>query len=169
LTEHRIGPMLRRMRTSSRLVLIGVLALAMAAPALASTFTTGDYVGTTSQKNGEGRFRKIKLHADATAGQLSKIVFFSTGKCNDGSHSHGWQGKGENKLFADVDENGHFSLFAPSKSGATKLTMSGTIVGNKASGTFTIKSRFNKNTNKSDPNGSVKCSSGKVKWSAKTG
>jgi hypothetical protein len=161
--------MLRPMRTSSRLALLVVLALALAAPALASTFTTGDYVGKTSQKNGEGKFRKIKLHADSTAGQLSRITFFSTGKCNDGSHSHGWQGKGENKLFADVDGNGRFSLFAPSKSGATKLTLSGTIVGNKASGIFTVKSRFNKNTNKADPNGSVKCSSGKVSWSAKTG
>jgi hypothetical protein len=157
------------MRIRSPLALLTVLALVLAAPALASTFTTGDYVGTTGQKNGEGKHRKITLHADSTAGQLSRIKFFSTGKCNDGSHSHGWQGKGENKLFADVDQNGHFSLFAPSKSGATKLTMSGTIVGNKASGTFTVKSRFNKDTNKPDPDGSVKCSSGTVKWSAKTG
>ena len=36
-----------------------------------------------------------------------------------------------------------------------------------ASGTFTVKSRFDKDTGNPDPDGSVKCSSGTVTWSAK--
>jgi hypothetical protein len=159
--------MLWLMKTTSRVALLSAVALAAAAPAVASTFTTGKYAGTTSQVNGKGKHRKITFDADSTAGQISHITFFETGKCNDGGHSHAWQGKGANKLFADVDGNGHFSLFAKSRSGATKLTLSGTIAGSKASGKFTVKSRFNKDTNQTDPNGSVRCSTGTVKWSAK--
>jgi hypothetical protein len=161
--------MLWLMKIAARLALIACLALAVAAPALASTFTTGKYEGKTSQKNkNTGKFRKISFHADSTAGQISNIKFVSTGTCNDGSRSQGSQGKNGNTLFADVDGNGHFSLTAPSKSGATKLKMSGTISGNQASGTFTVKSRFNKNTGNADPDGSIKCTTGTVHWSAKT-
>jgi hypothetical protein len=161
--------MLWPMKIAARIALIAVLALAVAAPALASTFTTGRYEGKTSQKNkNTGKFRKISFHADSTAGQISNIKFVSTGKCNDGSRSQGSQGKNGNKLFADVDGNGHFSLTAPSKSGATKLKMSGTISGNQASGTFSVKSRFDENTGNPDPDGSIKCTTGTVHWSAKT-
>jgi hypothetical protein len=159
--------MLDCMKPSVTTALVSALVLAVAAPAVASTFQTGKYTGTTGQKNKRThKFRKISLHADSTAGQLSNIKFVSTGECDDGSHSEGSQGTGGNKLFADVDGNGDFSLTAKSPSGGTKLTMSGNIAGDKASGTFTVKSRFNK-AGKSDPHGSIKCTSGLVKWSAK--
>jgi hypothetical protein len=162
--------MLRRMRITTRLALLGLVALAVAAPALASTYTTGTYDGKTSQKNSRThKYRKITLYADSTAGQVSKIKFVHTGKCNDGSRTHATQGKDKaHQLIADIDGNGHFELTAKSKSGATKLTMSGTIVGNEASGKFEVKSRFNGQTQELDPKGSIKCTTGKVTWSAKT-
>jgi hypothetical protein len=156
------------MTISSRIALACVLALALAAPAIAATFTTGKYAGKTSQINKRtGKHRKITFHADSAAGQISNIKFVSTGKCSDGSRSIGSQGKNGNKLFADVDSNGDFSLFAPSKTGATKLKLKGHIEGNQASGTFSVKSRFDKDTGNPDPDGTVKCSSGTVEWSAK--
>jgi hypothetical protein len=160
--------MLLDMRNASRLLLVVLAALALAVPAIAATtYSTGKYTGTTSQRNqNTHKFRKISLHADSTAAQVSNIKFVSRGTCNDDTHSEGSQGKGENKLFADVDDNGHFSLFAPSATGATKLTMEGDLSGDKASGTFTVKSRFDKNSHP-DPHGSIKCTTGTVHWSAK--
>jgi hypothetical protein len=167
LTQRRIVRILLDMRTASRLLLLLLAGLALAVPAIAATYSTGKYTGTTSQRNqNTHKFRKITLHADSTAGRVSNIKFVSRGKCNDNTHSEGSQGKGDNKLFADVDDNGHFSLFAPSKTGATKLTMDGDLSGDQASGTFTVKSRFDKNS-KPDPHGSIKCTTGTVHWSAK--
>src|SRR5207249_464802 len=98
------------MRRIARTAALPVLVLALAAPALADvTYSTGDYRGTTSQKNGHHKFRKITFHADSVAGEIS---------------------------------------------------------GNKAHGQFVLKSRFNSHTNKADKNGSIKCSTGKVTWSA---
>jgi hypothetical protein len=156
------------MRTRTRLALAAVAALATAAPALAATtYSTGRYEGTTGQVNkNTGKHRKISLHADQAAGQVSNIKFVTTGKCNDGSHSTGSQGTNGNHLFADVDGSGHFSLIAFSKTHATKLTMSGALAGTKASGTFKITSRFD-DSGTPDPNGSIKCTSGTVHWSAK--
>ena len=156
------------MRTRARIALVVVAALTLAAPAAAAAaFTTGDYVGTTGQVNkNTGKHRKISMHADSAAGQVSNIKFVTTGKCNDGSHSSGSQGTNGNHLFADIDDSGHFSLVAFSSTRATKLTMSGAFSGNKASGTFKITSRFNQ-SGQPNPNGSIKCTSGTVKWSAK--
>src|SRR2546421_10648773 len=69
LTSHRIPPMLRRMKMTSRAALLLALVLALAAPALAATFTTGKYQGNTSQKKKNGKKRKISFHADNAAQQ----------------------------------------------------------------------------------------------------
>ena len=156
------------MGTRTRIALAAAAALATAAPAAAATtFRTGKYTGTTGQVNkNTHKHRKISLRADSAAGQVSNIRFVTTGKCNDGSHSSGSQGTHGNQLFADVDDNGDFKLVAFSTTHATKLTMSGHLEGTKASGTFKITSRFDDSGN-SDPNGSIKCTSGTVHWSAK--
>jgi hypothetical protein len=152
------------MTKTSRLAILTVLVLALAGPAYALTsFTTGKYAGKTAQTKSNGKHRKISFHADFDASQVTNLKFVETGKCNDGGHSSGSQ-KG---LHADVDANGNFKIVAKSSSGATKLKLNGSLSGTKASGTFSIKSRFNKSNNP-DPNGSIKCSTGTVKWSAKT-
>lgn len=155
------------MRNAARIATLALAGLALAAPAVAATFTTGDYKGKTSQVNrNTKKHRKISLHADATTNQVTDIKFVETGTCNDGSRTEGSQGTGGNNLYADVDSNGHFSLVAKSTTGATKLTMSGDLSGDQASGTFTVKSRFNGSGNP-DPHGGVRCTSGTVTWSAK--
>lgn len=151
------------MKIVSRLALALALALVVAVPALAATtFTTGDWAGTTSQRNGEGKKRKITFHADAAAGEITNMKFRSAGTCSD----EGTSGGEQKNLHSTVGADGKFTINAVSQSGATTLKLTGTIVGNKASGSFTLKSRFNKRTNKPDKNGSIKCSSGLVKWSA---
>ncbi|MEA2389084.1 MAG: hypothetical protein QOG41_1857 [Thermoleophilaceae bacterium] len=152
------------MKKISRLALVVAIVLALAAPAIAASFATGKYSGTTAQVNKRtGKHRKISFHADSTAAQITNLKFVETGKCSDGGRSSGTQ-KG---LHADVDANGDFQISAKSTSGATKLKLSGHIGGSKAKGTFSVKSRFNKDTNNPDPDGSIKCSTGTVKWSAK--
>ena len=152
------------MKTTSRLALVVVICLALAAPAIAASFQTGKYVGKTEQVNKRtGKHRKISFHADSTAAQITNLKFVETGKCSDGGRSSGTQ-KG---LHADVDDAGDFRIDAKSTSGATKLKLRGHIAGSKASGTFSVKSRFNANTNEPDPDGSIRCSTGTVEWTAK--
>ena len=140
------------MKTTSRLALVVAIVLALAAPAIAASFSTGKYRGTTSQINkGTGKHRKISFHADSTAAQITNLKFVETGKCNDGGRSSGTQ-KG---LHADVDADGDFAIDAKSTSGATKLKLRGHISGHKASGTFSVKSRCNKDSNQPDPDGSI--------------
>ena len=155
------------MTTIRRLVLVAVIVLALAVPAYAAvTYQSGRYEGHTSQKNSEGKHRKISFHANFDAGELTNIKFVSTGTCTDGGTSHGTQGDKDHKLFANPDPNGDFHFTTYSKNKATKLTMRGHIEGRKASGTFRVTSHFDKQGN-SDPNGKVVCTSGKVTWSAK--
>jgi hypothetical protein len=152
------------MKTTSRLALVIGIVLALAAPAIAASFATGKYTGTTSQVNkSTGKHRKISFHADSTAAQITNLKFVETGRCNDGGRSSGTQ-KG---LHGNVDPSGDFKIAAQSTSHATKLKLSGHISGSKASGTFSVKSRFNKDTNEPDPDGSIKCSTGTVHWSTK--
>ena len=54
---------------------------------------------------------------------------------------------------------------AKSKMKATTVKVAGSISGTKASGTFSVKTHFNKKGNP-DKNGSIVCSTGKVHWSA---
>ena len=143
----------------------------MAAPAIAATFSSGKYVGKTSQKNkNTGKKRKIQFRVDAANGEVRNLKFVETGKCSDGGSSLGTQ-----KLDLYIDENGNFvdqadktPVKATSKSGATKLRLTGKVTGTEAKGTFKITSRFtNGNPGEPDPDGSVKCSTGTVNWSAK--
>jgi len=151
------------MRRIARAAALPVLVLALAAPALAAvTYSTGDYKGATSQRNGHHKFRKITFHADSVAGEITKMKFVESGTCSDGGTSSGSQ----KNLHTTVDSNGKFVVDAVSKSGATKLHLTGTIAGHKAHGQFVLKSRFNSHTNRPDKNGSIKCSTGKVTWSA---
>ena len=156
------------MRRISRLAAPALVALAAAAPAIAATYESGRYAGTTSQINKQtGKHRKITFNADAVNGEVTKIKFYAKGKCSDDGTSGRLHGTPPERLFADVDDTGHFSMVAKSPSGATTIRVSGDLAGNKASGTLSVKSRFNAKTNEPDPNGSVRCSTGKVRWSAK--
>ena len=161
------------MKTARRIALLLTLALvvAVAAPAIAATFSSGLYKGKTSQTNkNTGKKRKIQFRVDAANGEVRNLKFVETGKCNDGGSSIGSQ-----QLDLYIDENGNFvdqddetPVRATSKSGATKLRLVGKVTGTTAKGNFTIKSRFtNGNPGKPDPDGPVKCTTGKVTWSAK--
>ena len=152
------------MKTRSRIAIAIalVVALAAAVPAIAATFTTGKYKGTTGQKNPRHQFRKITFHADSTASEITNLKFVNTGTCSDGGASSGDQGPINMIVAAD----GSFKFDGSSASGATKLHLVGTIAGTKASGSFKVTSRFKKDGTPS-PTGSVRCSSGTVKWSAK--
>ena len=156
------------MRRISRLAAPALVALVAAAPAVAATFESGDYAGHTSQINKRtGKHRKFTFHADAVNNEVNKIVFYATGKCSDGGKSYGQQGKSPNRLFGDVDETGHFDVKAKSPSGGTTVRVVGDLAGSRATGWLRVKSRFNAQTNESDPNGSIRCDTGKVTWSAK--
>jgi hypothetical protein len=160
------------MRTTARLAALVIAALTVAAPAVAATtYESGKYEGHTAQINKRtGKHRRFVLHADAVNSEVSGIKFYATGKCSDGGTSYGLQGKKPNRLFGDVDENGHFDITAHSSSGGTKVRVVGDLAGNKADGWLRVTSRFNSKTNESDPNGSIRCTTGKVHWSAtKTG
>jgi hypothetical protein len=153
------------MKTPFRLALALALVvlLAVAATAIAATtFTSGKYVGTTEQKNSEGKHRKIKFKVNASTGMMHSMRFVETGKCNDDGTSIGTQ----KRLHAEIDANGDFRIDAPSNSGASHIKVRGHVEGSKATGTFSLKSRFNKKSNKPDPDGSIKCSTGTVEWSA---
>ena len=156
------------MRWTSRLAAPALVALAVAAPAVAATFQSGSYEGTTSQINKQtGKHRKITFKADAVNGEVTKIKFYAKGTCTDGGTSGRLHGTPPERLFADVDDTGHFNMVAKSPSGATTVRVQGDLAGSKASGTLSVKSRFNSKTNEPDPNGSIRCSTGKVTWSAK--
>lgn len=155
------------MTTLRRLVLAAVLVLALAVPAYAAvTYQSGKYVGKTSQRNSDGDRRKITFTADYDAGRLRSIKFVSTGTCTDGGDSHGSQGGKGSHLFATPNDNGDFNFTVSSTNKATKLTFKGHIAGTKANGQFKVTSRYDKQGN-SDPDGSVKCTSGWVKWNAR--
>ena len=147
------------MRGRCRLAAVVAALLAFAAPALASSFTSGGYGGKTKQG------KRITFKADSSTLEVSNIKFSETGTCKNGDKSKGKQGP----LSSTVSStSGKFHISGTSTSGATKLTLNGTISGTKAHGSFTIRSRFNK-SGKADPKGSVKCTTGKVKWNAKQG
>lgn len=155
------------MTTIRRLVLVAVLVLALAVPAYAAvTWQSGKYVGHTSQRNSEGQKRKITFHADYDAGELNNIKFVSTGSCTDGGDSHGTQGGKGSHLYAYPGAKGNFGFTSYSADKSTKLTMKGHIEGSKASGWFNVTSHYDKQGN-SDPDGSVKCTTGRVNWNAK--
>lgn len=142
---------------AARIAAALVACLLLAAPALGASFSTGNYAGKTKQK------RKISFHADFSTGELTAIKFVETGRCRDGTTTKGKQ----RDLVASVDANGNFKIAAKSDSGGTRLTLKGKIAGQKAKGYFVVKSRYRKNDTKPSPNGKIKCSTGKVKWSAK--
>jgi hypothetical protein len=153
------------------LVLALALAVAVAAPAIAATFSSGLYKGKTSQTNKRtGKKRKIQFRVDAANGEVRNLKFVETGKCNDGGSSLGSQNL---DLYIDddgnfVDQNFNTPVRAKSDSGATKLTLTGKVTGTTAKGNFTIRSRFTSgNPGEPDPDGPVKCTTGKVTWSAK--
>ena len=155
------------MNTIRRLALVAVLVLALAVPAYAAvTYQSGKYVGKTAQRNSDGDRRKISFRADHDAGELRNIKFVSTGKCTDGGVSHGTQGGKGSNLYANPNGEGDFKFTVFSKNKATKLTMKGHIEGTKAHGQFKVTSHYDAEGN-SDPDGSVKCTSGWVKWNAK--
>ena len=150
------------MRKPSRIVLalVTALVLAVAAPAIAASFTSGPYVGHTAQKNHRtGQFRKFSFTANASTSRITNLKFTNTGTCSDGGKSSGTQ----SGLAFNVRADGTFSGKGTSPNGATKLTLSGTITGTKAWGTFKVTSRFNKQ-GYLDPNGSITCTSGVVQW-----
>ena len=142
-----------------------VALLAFAVPAFAASFSTGDYGGRTKQKNGKGKHRRISFHADFDADEITGIKFVETGKCKDGTTTIGKQ----KDLSAPVLANGTFTVKASSSNGGTKLSLKGKIAGTKASGSFIVKSRYKKHATKPNKHGKVRCSTGKVKWSAKLG
>jgi hypothetical protein len=154
------------MKTIRRLVLVAVLVLAIAVPAYAAvTYQSGHYEGRTAQRNSEGEKRKISFNANYDEGVLRRIKFVSTGKCTDGGRSSGTQGGKGSNLYAEPDNNGDFKFTVQSKNKATTLKMRGHIQGRKANGEFKVTSRYDSQGN-SDPAGSVKCTSGWVKWNA---
>ena len=150
--------MLWVMRGRRRFAAVTAVLLAIAAPALAANFTSGGYGGKTKQG------KRISFKASLDNGELTKMKFSERGTCNNGDKSKGTQGP----LSAAVNDSGKFHISGTSSSGGTKLTLNGKISGSKAHGSFTIRSRFN-SAGKADPNGSVKCTTGKVKWNAKQG
>jgi hypothetical protein len=150
--------MLWVMRGRRRFAAVTAALLALAAPALAANFKSGSYGGKTKQG------KRISFKASLDNAEITKMKFSERGTCNNGDKSKGTQGP----LTATVNDNGKFHIKGTSTSGATKLSLNGTISGGKAHGSFTIKSTFN-SAGKADPNGSVKCTTGKVKWHAKKG
>jgi hypothetical protein len=155
-------------KTTSRLVVAMAVALALAVPAIAAAaipavFTTGDYPGSTSQKNGQGKHRKFSLHADVATQQITNLKFNEAGKCTDDGGTRGSQGP----LSAPVAQDGTFSINESSPSGATTVKLAGKIGGASASGTLKVTSRFDSAGNPTK-GGSIRCTTGTVKWSAKT-
>jgi hypothetical protein len=154
------------MKATSRLLVVLVLAagLALAAPAIAATFSTGNWKGTTAQvkgPKGHRTHRKISFKADSAAQEITKLNVDAQGKCSDKGVSIDKQ----SGLFADVNADGTFKIEGSGPKGGTKFKLTGKISGKKASGTFVIKSRYN-SKNQPDKNGSIKCSTGTVNWSA---
>ena len=140
------------------------VALALPAPvAFGASFSSGSYKGKTAQRNGKHKRRTISFRADGESGEIFGIKFVETGRCSDGTTTIGKQ----KDLSATVGADGKFSINATSPGGGTRLSLTGTIAGTKASGRFTVKSRFKKRGTKPNKHGKIKCSTGKVKWSAK--
>ncbi|MEA2397914.1 MAG: hypothetical protein QOK25_1470 [Thermoleophilaceae bacterium] len=150
--------MLWGMRGRRRLAAVVAAMLVLAAPAAAATFSSGSYGGKTAQG------KRISFKANFANTDVTKLKFSETGKCNNGDKSKGNQGP----LNATVSSKGKFHITGKSPSGATKLSLNGVISGTKAHGSFTLVTRFTK-AGKASASGSVKCATGKVKWSAKLG
>jgi hypothetical protein len=71
-----------------------------------------------------------------------------------------------------ISRTGRFSDSWSDSRGAFSTSISGRIVGNKVSGRLRVQERFSDTPDASgftptDPKGSVRCDSGRVKWSAK--
>jgi hypothetical protein len=149
------------MKPALRIATAAALVLALAAPAIAATYSSGDYKGTTAQRDSKNHKRKLSFHADATQGKLTLLKFTETGLCNDGKTSHGSQ----HDLHASIGPKGKFHIDAHTPSGATHILVSGKLAGTSASGTFKITTNFDKN-GKPDPNGKSHCTTDTVGWSA---
>jgi hypothetical protein len=147
------------MRGRRRLAAVVAAMLVLAAPAAAATtFTSGTYGGNTAQG------KRISFKANFANTDITKLKFSESGKCDNGDKSKGNQGP----LTATVGSKGKFHISGKSPSGATKLSLNGVISGNKAHGSFTLVTRFTK-SGKASAKGTIKCATGKVKWSAKLG
>jgi hypothetical protein len=157
-----IGPTPRKVPVSmkrSLLPLTGIAVLCACAPALgAAAIDSGTYKGTTDK----GVAVKFKVTSS------KQLVHFGFGefklKCSDGDTASGAAlESGPKKL--TITDSGQFVFTVKYKSGLNWLAR-GTVKGNKASGSIRVKVRFNKTTNKVDPKGSIKCDSGKRKFTA---
>jgi hypothetical protein len=128
------------------------LALVSAAPVWALAFTTGGYAGTT------GQGKRISFTASRDA--VSQLRFKENGTCSNGKTSTGRQGP----INAAI-HNGRFIHSGVSPSGATRSYVQGRLSGHTASGTLSVKARFNR-AGRPDPAGTIVCRTGTVHWSA---
>jgi hypothetical protein len=138
------------------LISVAAVLLVSAATAWGATatgFATGKYRGKSDQG--------LKVSFRAGKQQVTGFAFKETGTCSNGQKSNGTQGP----FTMTIDAKGRFSASGASPSGATRSRIIGKLSGKQASGTFRIDTRFDASGNP-DPNGTVRCTSGKVHWTA---
>lgn len=140
-----------------------MILLAGAATALAKpTFQTGDWSGTVSAKGSP------EVNFNATANRLRRLdVGSQPVTCSDGR-------RGAINLPGTVAQRaaklkkGRFDLRfdGPSAGAQAGSRVSGRLKGNSGSGTLRVILRMNAETGSLDPQGTVKCDSGKRRWKA---
>jgi hypothetical protein len=139
--------MKKRVAALTAVLVFSVVTFAMA-------FASGTYKGKTSQG------RSITLKATQTKITDTKVT--TKFKCTDGDRFTTEVDLGSQSIKSD----GRYGSAFVGNGGATRFTNKGRIVRRTATGTFTAVARYDAQNNLA-PNGSIKCTSGTVRYSIK--
>jgi hypothetical protein len=149
-----------------RIALLTLALLAVTASvALAASWQTGDYKGTTAGKfkpalNKPLRTARLNFHVGAH--KVSKIFVEVRLKCADGSHTS-YQTQHGGTL--DIGSDGHFKGGAKTVGGTGRDVIAGTVSGKTVTGYVRSYDVEDKQGNE-DPHGQ-KCDTGRVTYTAK--
>jgi len=105
---------------------------------------------------------KLSIRFVLFKGVVSHLEAFDEETCNLGETAHAELTPASGRL----DAHGRFHLAYKAYAGAYRAEVSGTVKGNKASGTLLTTGRFSTSSRRLDPHGAIRCHSGNVHWTA---
>jgi len=141
-----------------RTTLISILALALLVPAVAhAAFVSGTYKGTTNVQGGPVSFK-------ASQSKLTKFRIGVVFNCTDGDRFQTALPSATAYFPAQNIVNGAYNATFTGSRGASRYVHKGTIVNRRANGTFVGTRKYNTD-DELDPNGTVICRTGTLRYS----
>jgi hypothetical protein len=139
----------------SRIVIASLALVLLGAGVASAAFESGTYTGKT-------KGQKLAVSFKATQSKLSKLSFKVKFTCTDSDNFTTVL-----KDFASQNiVDGRYDASYEGSSKASEYRHRGKITGQTAAGSFTGTRRFNQD-NKLDPNGTIRCRTGTVRYSIK--